>query len=263
MNFADPFKVFSGLKGFPHVLYHAMTFGDWNTIVITDRHLDFSMLVGYQDMVVQEMKGVSYTPHVEHVTLREGFKRARTYLDQFTPEHTESREKRLEVPLTWGEDQWKLFCAFRNGTRKKITPLLRKIKVRFETYRTWMRALTDYCTIHTGIYPEGYYTYLTYCFLFSSDYESTLKSVFSSFSTTPFMVEMGENLQLLRDLAQQIASRATEEGIIRQREEIRGVEINIFKEKPDANVDFDTFCYGFRENWVIGGSSRKYIREVL
>ena len=78
-----------------------------------------------------------------------------------------------------------------------------------------------------------------------------------------FMVEMGENMQLLQDLAQKIASRAAEEGVIRQREEIRGVEINIFKEKPDADADFDTFCYGFRENWVIGGSSLKYIREIL
>jgi len=78
-----------------------------------------------------------------------------------------------------------------------------------------------------------------------------------------FMAEMGENMQLLQDLAQKIASRATEEGVIRQREEIRGVEINIFKERQEADVDFDTFCYGFRENWVIGGSSLKYIREVL
>ncbi len=78
-----------------------------------------------------------------------------------------------------------------------------------------------------------------------------------------FMAEMGENMQKLQDLARKIASRAAEEGAIRQREEVRGVEINIFKEKPDADADIDTLCYGFQENWVIGGSSLKYIREVL
>ncbi|MBU7018311.1 MAG: winged helix-turn-helix transcriptional regulator, partial [Theionarchaea archaeon] len=36
MNFKDPSHVFTCLSGFPHVLYHAMTFGDWNTMVITD-----------------------------------------------------------------------------------------------------------------------------------------------------------------------------------------------------------------------------------
>jgi hypothetical protein len=64
-----------------------------------------------------------------------------------------------------------------------------------------MRTLTNYCTIHTGIYPEGYYTYLTYCFLFSSDYESTVKSVFASYSTTPFMVEMGDQLMVFTSMA--------------------------------------------------------------
>ena len=29
MKFTDPQKVFKGLKGFPHVVYYTMAFGDW------------------------------------------------------------------------------------------------------------------------------------------------------------------------------------------------------------------------------------------
>jgi hypothetical protein len=47
VNFRDPKKVFRELKGFPHVLYRAMTFGDWNTLIITNRLMDPSKLVGF------------------------------------------------------------------------------------------------------------------------------------------------------------------------------------------------------------------------
>ncbi len=53
MDFSDPFKIFKGLREFPHVLYHAVIFGSWNTVVITDRHLDFSKLIGFQSMLYQ------------------------------------------------------------------------------------------------------------------------------------------------------------------------------------------------------------------
>jgi hypothetical protein len=35
MNFKNPFYFFQNVRGFPHVLYHAMTFGDWNSLVVS------------------------------------------------------------------------------------------------------------------------------------------------------------------------------------------------------------------------------------
>ncbi|MGC1121050.1 MAG: winged helix-turn-helix domain-containing protein, partial [Candidatus Methanofastidiosia archaeon] len=32
MNFKNPYHLYHNLSGFPHVLYHAMTFGDWNAM---------------------------------------------------------------------------------------------------------------------------------------------------------------------------------------------------------------------------------------
>ena len=47
MNFSDPMKIFEGLKEFPHIVYHALTFGSWNTCIISERPLDFSRQVGF------------------------------------------------------------------------------------------------------------------------------------------------------------------------------------------------------------------------
>ena len=42
--------------------------------------------------------------------------------------------------------------------------------------------------------PDGYESYLDYCFLFFTDYEESVKAVFSLFPTTPFFIEVDNDL---------------------------------------------------------------------
>ena len=65
INFSDPFFTFKGLRDIPHVVYHAITSGSWNTLVVTDRNLDFSKLVGFQSLLYQGVKVRTSTPKVE------------------------------------------------------------------------------------------------------------------------------------------------------------------------------------------------------
>ncbi len=193
MNFSDPFHAYEGLKGFPHVLHHEMTFGDWNTMVITDRQLDFPQLVGFESLVYQGVKGNVYTPKIKSTTWDQSLKKIYEHIEKFTPGEPESK-KRPILPLNWGEDQWKLYHAFKMNARKKVTPLLRNIKVKYETYLEWMETLHHHCTFHTEFYPKGCKTYLCYCFLLSSDYNQSVISLFSLFYTTPVIMEVGDRL---------------------------------------------------------------------
>jgi len=193
MNFSKAFHAYKGLKGFPHVLHHEMAFGDWNTMVITDRQLDFPQLVGFESIVYQGVKGNVYTPKVTYTTWDESLKKIYEHIEKFTPGEPEPK-KRLVPPLKWGEDQWKLYHAFRVNVRKTVTPLLRNIKVRYETYLQWMKTLQDHCTIHTEFYPQGCNTYLCHCYLLSSDYNQSIISLFSLFPTTPVIMEVGDRL---------------------------------------------------------------------
>ncbi len=193
LNFSDPQWCFRGLKRFPHVLYHALTFGDWNTMIVTDRPLDFSKLVGFQKMVYQGVRGLTYTPKVALTAWDESFKECHEQVAAFTPRGTEYKNRRL-TSLSWGKDEWTLFHAFKFNMRQKVTPLLRKIKVRYEIYSAWMKTLEEYCTIHTAFYPQGYENYESHCFLFFTDYEESVKSLFSSFPVTTFLIEVGSHL---------------------------------------------------------------------
>jgi hypothetical protein len=191
LNFQDPYKVFRGLRTFPHVVYHAMTFGDWNTMVVTDRQLDFSNLVGFQSLINQGKRGYSYTPHVACISWNESFRKMYSHIEPFTPVPEHSR---TPAPLDWGEDEWKLFCTFKYSMRKKVTPTIRKINVRYETYSEWMNTLHNHCTIHTGFYPEGYHNYSSYCFLFQTDHIQSVQSLFSFLPTTPFIMVLPDFL---------------------------------------------------------------------
>ena len=186
MRFSHPASLFTGLKGFPNVLYHAVASGDWNTFVITDRLLDFSQLKGFEKMVYRGVKYTSYTPRTEYITWNDTFEKVYDELIEFSPRRSEDKTRELAPLLQWGEDEWELFHSFKNDFRKSITPILRKTKVRYETYYHWMKSLENHCTIHTGFYPQGYTTYLSHCFLLFSDYEYTVKTIFSLFHIHTF-----------------------------------------------------------------------------
>ena len=193
MNFSDESRVFEGLKRFPHVLYCGSTFGEWNTLVVTDRQLDFSQLRGFQSIVYQGVKGCTYTPEVKHLTWGESWRKVIRKVTQFTPEEPEYTNG-VVPSLEWGEDQWKLFNAFRSKTRQKVTPVLRSIGVHYETYRKWRETLKDHCSVHIEFCPDGYKKYANYCLLLSSDYHQSVISLFSLFPATPVIMEMGDHL---------------------------------------------------------------------
>ena len=143
-------------------------------------------------MVSQETRGYSYTPQTAYISWSESLKKMYNYIHMGTP--VPEYKARTPAPLTWGEDDWILFCSFKYSMRKKVTPTMKKIKVRYETYSEWMKALKDHCTIHTGFYPEGYHNYLSYCFLFHTDHPQSVQSLFSFLPTTPFIMELPHQL---------------------------------------------------------------------
>ncbi len=175
-----------------HVLYHAVTFGDWNTMVITDKLLDLPKLVGFQNMVYKKMKGFTYTP--KPALSMNWVGSVYNHIDQFTPTWTRYKDRQISSALPWDENEWMLYHKFQFCMRRKVTPTLREINMLYEHYTKWKKELPDHCTVHTGFYPEGYENYQHYCFLFNSDYEESVMSLFSLLPTTPFVMEIGNQL---------------------------------------------------------------------
>lgn len=190
LNIKNPLQVYTTLT-VPHVLSHAVTVGDWNTILVTDKLMDFSFLPGFQTVVYQGMKYRSYSHKAQCSSWDTSFQ---SVYDHITPLPYTSECQRGLSSLTWGPDEWTLYHTFKSNVRKKVLPTLQKIDVSYETYTKWKKNLNNCCTVHTGFYPRGYQHYLCYCFLVSTEYEQFITSLFSQFPTTSFIMEVDKQL---------------------------------------------------------------------
>ena len=88
-----------------------------------------------------------------------------------------------------------------------IIPTLKKIKVRYEAYSPWFKDIENHCSIHTGFYPEGYAYYLSHCFLMYTDFEESVKLLFS-FLPVSSIVEVGNCLLVFTNAFQSNITRS-------------------------------------------------------
>jgi hypothetical protein len=91
--------------------------------------------------------------------------------------------------------------------RKKVIPTLKKTKVRYEAYSPWFKDIENHCTIHTGFYPEGYIAYLSHCFLMYTDFEESVKLLFSFLPVSLSIVEVGNCLLVFTNAFQSNITR--------------------------------------------------------
>jgi hypothetical protein len=193
MDFTYPFVTVNKVKRLQHVLHAAVAMGDWNCTVITDKPMNFPELVGFKGMVLTKKKGLVHTPKPVFSTWKNSFKNACEYIDAFTPKGAHYNEY-LRSVLPWSKNEWTLYRTFKSCIRKKLMPTLGEIGIRYEHYKKWKKYLKDYCTFHTGFYPDGYEEYQHYCFLIDTHYKESVIQLFSLFPTTPFITEVGNQL---------------------------------------------------------------------
>lgn len=165
LNFDSPDFVFTQLKELPYILYSAFCALNWNVLTVSLKLFDFSQLRHFQSLVFQGERGFVVTPKC-------GMNEA-TRLDTSTA--TLDTIPKLKTPkrkkLPWGEKEWKLYDLFKYNLRRKVTPTMKKGKVRYEDYMKWREPLEKYCTIHTLYYPLGFFNYMHWFFLMKTDYD--------------------------------------------------------------------------------------------
>jgi hypothetical protein len=189
MNFSHPVKVFEGLERFPHVIDHSLTFGAWNTQVITDCPLDFSQLQGFQHTEFEGQKENVYVSQVHFLEWEEAFQRMKEIITAFSPGiETYHQEK---VRIDWSPDEWNLFQAFRDNIRKKKNKILKEIEVRHEVFSQWKKSLEKACDMAMAFYPEGKQNYIEHLFLVKSAYGKTLQNILDCMPVTCFLEKYG------------------------------------------------------------------------
>ncbi|MBU7023687.1 MAG: hypothetical protein HXS40_05920 [Theionarchaea archaeon] len=190
-SFRDPQKKFPGLSHFPSVIDCALTFGDWNTFLVTSQPLDVPRMHGFQELILAEQEYSTVTPKTEFTTWDAAFSKAYEVMDVKSPGNL---KREVAPSLDWGEDQWKMYDAFNPNLRRIAAPALKESGVRYESYRAWKEELETHCSIHTEFYPESYNQYNHHCFLVKSSCECQVLDVVSCLPATCRVVEMENHL---------------------------------------------------------------------
>jgi hypothetical protein len=190
-NFRSPQKKFPGLSHFPSVVDCALTFGDWNTFLVTSQPLDVPRMHGFQDLVLMEEKYSTITPKTEFTTWDAAFSKAYEVMDVKSPGNL---EREVAPALDWDEDQWKMYDGFSPNMREIAAPTLRENGIRYESFQAWKKELETHCTIHTEFYPESCNQYNHHCFLVKSSCECQIIDLMNCLPATCRVVEMGNHL---------------------------------------------------------------------
>jgi len=187
-QFEDPYAVYKGLKGLPHVLYRSWNCGRWNMTLISDTLINLPLLKGFQTCIHQGVKSVTYLPKVTTLDWDNSMKKIQQTIS--TPKKKTTLYE--EIPINpWNEQEWILYSEFKDNTRVQALPILRKHKIRYETVEKWISELPQYTTIHTGFYPQEIGNYFASDFLFQSDYHKQLINILGLLPSTSVFFSVG------------------------------------------------------------------------
>lgn len=194
VSFSSPRKTFNSFKGFPHVTYYARCLGDWNFLLVTNRLLDFSQLVGFTKM--------------HYCSKREFTWDAPAYLTTWDNTVSEidswlQNPRKVKIPhidpieILWKPHQWKLYWRVKDFVRVEAATLKRELKISYEAYIIWKKSLSKYTQTFVGYYPYGLPSYTVIYFLLETDEPGYITAAFQNWPTTPTFTQTENRLLLM------------------------------------------------------------------
>jgi DNA-binding Lrp family transcriptional regulator len=193
LKFDHPLSAYKQFEGFPKVISRSLCSGKWNLMLICQQPMDFSELKGFQDCLVQNIKGVTHFSKVESLDWKHSLTKMHSLIHPpATPTTLYSEIKEN----SWGEKEWQLFHQFKFDSRKQVMPVLKECKVRYKQYRKWSATLPELTLIQTAFYPEELYNYFIFDFLFCSQYHTQLTDILGLLPCTSIFFSVGDYVMI-------------------------------------------------------------------
>jgi hypothetical protein len=221
--FKDKHKAYHELQACDEVAYVCIYQGNWDILAVYNKPVDFEAISGYKETLIEGLRGMVFTPKVEYVSWDTSFENMDRFLDIFDKNICESTFACEPVYPAWDEEDWELYYYFRYNLRKSFNKLRKQSCISWRKYQHWKKTLTQYCTILSSFYPEGYNAYNSLTFCIQTMYEQYVADLFSHLPVTPILYRVGDyfliNIFISRDYKYhfkvfEIVSLLVDEGII-------------------------------------------------
>lgn len=189
--FDDPLSVYHRLNRFPLIVSRTLCSGRWNITIICGRSLNFSVLKGFRQCVVQGPKGLTHLPKVPFLEWDAALE---TIYSTLSTPRTQSTLYEQIPAIPWKPDEWTLYHRFKYNTRMQAVSILKSCSIRYEQYQKWNRELPTYTSIQCAFYPHGIERYFFLDFLFESQYHRQLVAILGSLPATSIFFSVGRYL---------------------------------------------------------------------
>ena len=178
LNFEKPLSVYHELERDSRVVYHCLTSGNFDMVVLTNTPVDFESHPSFRESILQGARGDYYVPHVSRDTYKSAFLKIKKKVEdgEISPSPIPMDFPPLEIK--WTELEWKLFFDLKYNMRRTFTEIVKKHGIsKWLFYRSYERIRSN-CIKLVPFFPEKQVNYSDFVFILKTDYEESLRDLF-------------------------------------------------------------------------------------
>lgn len=190
----NPASLFSQLVDNENVVYHALMCGATNLWIVSREKL--SLPCGCT-VLIEGLRSDYHVSFAPNQTWDTGVKKMRKMIEEFDPEKYAPQgtiRAHWHETVEWDSEYEVLFREFNYDLSKPISPIMFKNLISWDKVDRWMKNLSTYCTTITHYYPGTISSYDPYLYVFETDYEDFLISLFSELPTSALFFRVSGRL---------------------------------------------------------------------
>jgi hypothetical protein len=187
----DPLSAYESLAGSHDVVSVSIECGEWNSLVISEKVIDFPGLKGSEKCILQGRKGVTSLSKVDSLDWDQSSESIHSALSPppkiFIPYE--------EIPaINWNTEEWTLYDKFKHNIRAEAEPILKECEISHQQYQKWLTKLPEVALTQPAFYPAGLDNYSFHDFLFRSQYDEQLATVLGMLPSTSLFFSVDDYL---------------------------------------------------------------------
>ena len=194
LNFEKPVRVFQELENDPRVVYHSMTSGAFDMIVITNTPIDFEAHPCFKECVLEGPRSDLYASHVSRDMYEEAFLKIKKTAEEGSLKKGLLPSEYPPRKIIWTDLEWELFYDLKYNVRRTFTEIVKKHGISKELFYQSYEHVKKNCVTLISYFPEGRLNYYDFYFLLKSDYEEALKDLFMQLPCTNMVYHIKDRM---------------------------------------------------------------------
>lgn len=183
------------------VVYHAVMGGSANLWIISREKMRIP-----GDILCEGYRSDYHVAHATDHSWHHAITLMKEKIKNFNPldYHPEDIvQTRHHESITWDSDFQSLYREFKYNVRSKLSPIMKRNRISAEKIYKFFDILPYTCTVFSRYFPETLSAYDPYVFMFKTNYEDFIVSLFSELPTSPLFFKVSDRLLVYVDVARQ------------------------------------------------------------